>query len=207
MGREIRVKIDSVTKSYGGNKVLSDFSAEIPDNGVTVITGRSGAGKTTLTRLIAGLEKPDSGSIDRRGRVSVLFQEDRLFPQLTARQNVAAVAGVDNAGKADRLLKEVGLADAADKFPSELSGGMRRRVAIARALAFEAETYIFDEPMKGLDPELKKTAARLIFSETSGKCLIVVTHEPEDFEFCNPVGIHVDGGEQDPAASEPDGEV
>ena len=169
------MKIENLCKSYGDKTVLRDLTLELPDTGVTVLSGASGCGKTTLLRLLAGLETPDSGTLPPLGRVSYLFQEDRLFPHLTAKENVALVADGDG------LLASLGLEDSADKFPHELSGGMKRRVALARALAYDADTYLFDEPFKGLDAAMKETALALLLRKTDGKRVILVTHEPEEF--------------------------
>lgn len=183
------MKVENITKKYGENTVLSGFTADMTEKTVYLITGESGAGKTTLIRILAGLEKPDSGSVERGENVSLLFQEDRLFSHLTAKENISVICGEKE--KADRLLEAVVLSDAADKLPHELSGGMSRRVAIARTLSFEADTYIFDEPMKGLDASLKSSIARLMINETKGKRVIIVTHEPEDFGFCRAKAINI----------------
>lgn len=174
------MRIENITKKYGSDLVLNGFSAEIRD-GITLITGNSGVGKTTLMRILAGLEKPDSGEIKEGGKVSFLFQEDRLFSHLTAKQNVELVC--NDGEKAEDLLISLSLGDALEKYPDEMSGGMKRRVAIARALSFESDVYIFDEPLKGLDTELKKDVARLMIEKTRGKPVIIVTHEKEDFSF------------------------
>lgn len=174
--------LSHVNKSYGTKNVLCDLSLTLPDAGLTLIVGASGRGKTTLLRLLAGLEKPDSGDLPDLGRIAVLFQEDRLFPHLSARNNLTVVLPKEQHERADELLAAVGLSADGDKRPAELSGGMRRRVAIARTLAVDADTYLLDEPFKGLDAERKKSVIDLVLSATAGKRVFVVTHEPSDFD-------------------------
>ncbi len=183
--------LSHVYKSYGGKAVLTDLTLTLPDDGLILLTGPSGIGKTTLLRLLMGLEKPDSGQVSDVGRVSVLFQEDRLFPHLTAADNVALVLSKERRFEAEQLLFRVGLEKDGDKYPSELSGGMCRRVAIARMLATEADTYLLDEPFKGLDPERKQAVRDLILEKTAGKRVVIVTHEPEDFDGVNTVSVEL----------------
>ena len=134
--------VQHLTKSFDGNPVLSDFSCTFPDNGIVTIVGPSGYGKTTLLRCIAGLEKPDSGEIlGVPERISYCFQEDRLLPWRTALGNLEAVLGRRRREELLCWLDRVGLSEARDKYPSELSGGMRSRVAFARALAFDAPLW------------------------------------------------------------------
>ena len=138
------IRLDHVYKGFNGNAVLEDISLALPEKGFCAITGRSGRGKTTLLYLIAGLYKPDRGSIQRNGEtISMVFQEDRLLPWETAAQNAAIASTREIAAK---LLTELGLGAELDKYPRELSGGMQRRVSIARALAAKADVYIMDEP-------------------------------------------------------------
>lgn len=166
------MQIRHLYKAYGEKQVLRDLSFAFP-TGLTLLCGASGTGKTTLLRLLCGLETPDSGEAEGAGRVSVLFQEDRLFSHLTARENVllAGEKGVE-------YLMALGLGDSLDKLPQELSGGMNRRVALARALALSADTYLFDEPFKGLDAAARDAAFALIRTVTSGKTAVIITHEP-----------------------------
>lgn len=168
--------LKNISKSYGENQVLKDLNIEIPDCGIFGIFGPSGGGKTTLLRILCGLEKPDGGEIIGKKKFSVVFQEDRLMPTMTALENVAAVS--DKATAREQLSK-VGLADSLDKLPSELSGGMSRRVAIARALAFDADALILDEPFKGLEAELKEQIAALICEYAQKRAVVLVTHDEE----------------------------
>ena len=148
----------SVSKSYGEKQVLSNFSFSMEYGGVYRIIGASGCGKTTLLRLICGLETPDDGIITgaKLEDISYLFQEDRLFPWLSAVKNVEIASKDKNRrALAKKLLSELGLDKEKDfhLLPSELSGGMSRRVAIARALIKNSEILILDEALRGLDDE------------------------------------------------------
>lgn len=173
------MKINNLTVSYGEKKVLSNLSLAFGD-GITCIMGESGSGKTTLLHTIAGLIEPESGSISERPeKVSLMFQDDRLFPWLTVLENVSVVN--DNKEKALELLKKMELLEVADKMPAELSGGMRRRVSLARALAFEADLLILDEPFKGLDAALTERIAGII--RQTGVLTIIATHDERDVQL------------------------
>ncbi len=171
------MRLDHVTKSYGGRTVLRDLSLELPERGFCCVLGPSGAGKTTLLRLLAGLEEPDSGRIEGSGPVSMVFQEDRLLPWETALDNAALAGGPE---RARELLIRLGLGDWLDRRPGELSGGMCRRVAIARALAAPARVYLMDEPLKGLDSQTRALTLEVIRQETRDALLVLVTHQEED---------------------------
>lgn len=175
-----RIIVKNLSKSFGGRSVLEDFSVEIPLSGVTVLRGTSGAGKTTLFRLLLGLEKPDGGAIlGMQGRKpAVVFQEDRLLPWATALDNVSLVSDPARAGAA---LRRLGLSDNLNQQPKELSGGMKRRVAIARALAYGGDILFLDEPFTGLDDENKKIASRAMLDE--GMPILVITHDDAEAEL------------------------
>ncbi len=177
------VILENVSKSFDGKTVLDGFSHTFPDRSLTAVTGPSGKGKTTLLRLIAGLNKPDGGAVLLSGKkISMVFQEDRLLTNRTALENVAAVTDRDNALQ---LLEKVGLSDAAEMRPDELSGGMKRRVAIARALAFDGDILLLDEPFMGLDSELRDAVFTLISEASKKACVILVTHDADDAEKCD----------------------
>ena len=174
------IRLKNITMSFGGHTVLNDFSAEIPLDGVTVIRGASGAGKTTLFRLLLGLEQPDAGEIlGMQGRKpAVVFQEDRLLPWATALENVAL--GSD-AARADAALSRLGLCESMCQLPRELSGGMKRRVAIARALAYGGDILFLDEPFTGLDEENKRIAARAMLD--ANVPILVITHDDAEADL------------------------
>ncbi len=147
------VKAEHLTLRYQDQTVLSDLTMALPDEGITLLTGPSGVGKTTLLRVFAGLLSPDEGTVSVPGRPVMLFQEDRLFPRCTVRKQVEAVLPGERREEALRWLELVELSEAADKLPGELSGGMARRAALARALAVEGEVWLLDEPFAGVDPQ------------------------------------------------------
>lgn len=178
------IRIENLCKRFGESSVIDDLSFTLKEGKINLIVGPSGIGKTTLIRMLGGLEKADGGKIcgleDKK--ISFLFQEDRLFPWLTALENVACISTQKNGkARAEEILKELMLGDALKKLPSELSGGMSRRVAIARALMLESDVLILDEPFRGLDTESAKNALDVILAHSKGKTVIAVTHAREQF--------------------------
>ncbi len=175
------IRAERICKSYGDKQVLSELSFFMEYGGVYRVIGASGCGKTTLLRLICGLEKPDSGIITGANRedISYLFQEDRLLPWLSAVKNVEIASKDKNRRElAEQLLSELGVGDEKDKhlLPSELSGGMSRRVAIARALIKDSKILMLDEALRGLDDENRAKCAEVIGRYSKGKTVIFVTH-------------------------------
>ena len=149
------------------------LTLDLPDGGFRLEDGGS-LSHVEVAWEACGLEKPDEGEISGARAFSVVFQEDRLMPSMTALENVAAVS---DEACARRILARLGLEDSLDKYPVELSGGMSRRVAAARAFAFEAEGLILDEPFKGLEAELKESLAEMICDYAQKKPVILVTHD------------------------------
>ena len=155
------VVVSEVSKVYGpaGSHTfaIDRLSLRVPKGQLCCLVGASGCGKTTLLNLIAGLDRPQNGSIRIDGQPALLFQEAALFPWLTARDNIELalrLRGVSRRARqarADELLHLVHLEDFGDRRPHELSGGMRQRVAVARALAQEARVLLMDEPFGALD--------------------------------------------------------
>ena len=182
----MNLELKDVSKAYGDNAVLVRFSHTFPEGSVTAIEGRSGCGKTTLLRLIAGLEPPDAGTITGvpQGGLSMVFQEDRLPPQLTAAGCLRAVLrrapGRDT--MIDAALAALGLSDALDQPVREFSGGMRRRVALARALLYPSGLVLLDEPFKGLDADTRRRAVDFARPLLAGRTVLLVTHDPADAE-------------------------
>ena len=176
------IKAVELCKSYGDKKVIDSLSFEIADSEKIVISGESGAGKTTLLRLIAGLEKPDSGSLTGYGTgdISFMFQEPRLFPWEKLITNVTAPVGSKKTAAAKEMLSALGLGNDLDKYPDELSGGMKQRAALVRALLYDKKILILDEPFSSLDPGMKAVCARLIKSLSKDKTVILVSHDSAD---------------------------
>lgn len=181
----MNLEIKDICKRYGEKEVLSHFSASFPEGQVSAIMAPSGTGKTTLLRLILGLEKPDSGEITGvPEKMSALFQEDRLCPGLSALTNIRFVVGKQvSEQKIKALLTELGLGESMTQPVSELSGGMSRRAALARALLYPGELLVLDEPFTGLDGENREIAARAILRCARGRTILLVTHRQEDIRL------------------------
>lgn len=173
------IQLDAIYKSYK-NKVIDDFSYTFLDNETVCLFGMSGCGKTTLLKLILNIEKPDSGKVivHRIDKISCVFQEDRLLPWLSARENILEVNG--DKKYCQYLLEILELEKDEDKYPKELSGGMKRRIALARALAYRGSVYLLDEPFKGIDMKLKYKVMQFVKEKMKEKLCIFVTHDIEE---------------------------
>jgi ABC-type nitrate/sulfonate/bicarbonate transport system ATPase subunit len=179
------LRFENVCVKFDEQTVIDDLSFELEEGHVYGITGASGIGKTTIINVLAGLVHPKSGNVftdDKK--IGYIFQEPRLFPWLTALENVEAVC--NDKQKAPHYL-ELLLPDSTDKYPDELSGGMKQRVSIARALAYEPDVLLLDEPFKGLDGDTKKRVMSAVSDYLRGKTAILITHDSDELEMCDTV--------------------
>lgn len=175
------IKLQNVTFSYKDTPVLENFSLEVKNGEAVALHGVSGSGKTSVARLILGLETAMSGSIEAPRKISAVFQEDRLFPSLSVQKNISIVAKEND--KTDYLLKKANLESVANKKVWQLSGGMKRRVAILRAINYGGDAIILDEAFNGIDSQNKALMAGLILEEYKDKPILLISHIKEDTEL------------------------
>lgn len=197
------LRLENVNKTFGGNLALKDITTTFENNQTTVLVGPSGSGKSTMLRSLNLLEMPESGKyyfddleldfkkgiskkeiLEVRRETELVFQNYNLFPHLTVLKNI--IEGPVHVLKEDKesatkrayeLLKKVGLADKADAYPQQLSGGQAQRVAIARSLAMNPRYILLDEPTSALDPELELEVLKVLLQLAKEKqSLIIVTH-------------------------------
>jgi len=193
------IKVNSVTKRFNGFVALDDVSIDVPDGSLTALLGPSGSGKSTLLRVIAGLERPDAGSVEVGGEeathlpaqkrdVGFVFQHYAAFKHMTVRDNVAFGLAIRKRPKdqirrkVDELLELVGLAGFHSRYPAQLSGGQRQRMALARALAIEPRVLLLDEPFGALDANVRadlRAWLRRLHDEVH-VTTVLVTHDQEE---------------------------
>ena len=194
------IRLEHVTKSFDGQKVLDDLSLSVNEGEFLTVIGRSGCGKTTMLRLINGLQKPDSGKVYVEGedvdntdlialrrRIGYVIQNKGLFPHMTVEKNISYVPVIsgkknkeENHRQALRLLKLAGLEESmAGRYPSELSGGQQQRVGIARALASDAKILLMDEPFGALDEITKRAMQDEVLSLQAQlhMTIVFITHD------------------------------
>ena len=176
------ISLRNISVQFDDQYIIKDFSLDISPAEHVCLFAPSGRGKTTLLRFLCGLQKPNHGSakgLDHK-RIAVLFQENRLLPQLSAEDNLKLVLPKERHHEALDWLEKLGLADSAHKTPLQLSGGMNRRLAIARTLAYDGDLYLLDEPFQGLDEETLNRCLQVVKEATAGKQLLLVTHRKEE---------------------------
>lgn len=174
------IALENVHFSYAGTPVLHGVNWQLPTSGIVCLRGASGCGKTTLLRLLAGLEQPSSGRVVGldEGRTAVCFQEDRLLPWCTALENVTLAC--EDADRARELLCRFGLEDCLHSRPAQMSGGQQRRVALARALSVSADLLLLDEPFTGMDAATWGLVVPTIAAFAETRPVVLVTHVIEE---------------------------
>ena len=191
------LELKNISKKFKDKKILSNFNLKVEENKILAIVGPSGGGKTTLLRMLAGLESIDSGEIifngeklplnelEKRNLLGFVFQDFQLFPHMTVLENLV-ISPIQTMGikkdeaeaKAIKLLEQLGLEKHYKSYPYSLSGGQKQRVALARAMMIEPKIIGYDEPTSALDPELRLEVEKLILQNKKlGVTQIVVTHD------------------------------
>lgn len=174
------MKLTNVTKSFASKKIFESNNFEFEDGKVSYILGESGIGKTTILRIIAGLDKNFSGEIYKSSnKISYVFQEPRLFPSVSVYDNIA-IATLSSKYTVEAVLKLVEMEEEINALPSSLSGGMKMRVALARAIYSDGDIFLMDEPFSALDDDLKTRILPKIFECLKGKTVIIVSHNVEE---------------------------
>ncbi len=213
--RAVSLEAHQISKHYAGHAVVDRADLSLAPGEITALVGRSGSGKTTILRLLAGMERPDSGRVTsgdlvlstprshvppERRRIGLIFQDFALFPHLNVSRNIMFglnhIAKDQRDGIVERWLDLLGLTDRKSAFPHQLSGGEQQRVAIARALAADPIAILMDEPFSGLDPVLRNQArtAALSAVRDSGTPALMVTHDArEALEFADRIAVMHDG--------------
>ncbi|WP_294462218.1 amino acid ABC transporter ATP-binding protein [uncultured Ruminobacter sp.] len=195
------MQIEGLCKTYGSHEVLKDISLTINKGDVIAVIGPSGCGKSTFIRMLNLLERPTSGKIyfdgmeltslpqntliDITPKIGMVFQQFNLFQNLTVKQNITlspVLHRIYTQKEADewalQMLERVGLAEHADKYPSQLSGGQQQRVSIIRTIAMKPSIVLFDEPTSALDPEMVNEVLSMMKElADEGMTMVVVTHE------------------------------
>lgn len=181
------LNVQNLSFSYEKKEVLRNLSFSLEDGEILAVMGPSGCGKSTLLHLIAGLHHGYGGTIETDAkRIAYAFQEPRLFPWLTVEENLRAVIANRAISKEEILavLSKVELKEAANLYPSELSGGMKSRVSLARALLYDGDLYLLDEPFAALDDELRDALSLRLRTKIKDRSAsaILVTHQRSDAE-------------------------
>ena len=192
------LKIENVSKSFENKTLFSNFNVTFEENGLYSLVGASGTGKTTLLRMIAGLDKNFQGEITGGGieNVSFMFQEYRLFPTLSALENAIIPNGeMTNSALRDNataLFLRLGFTeDDMNLLPAQLSGGMKQRVSFIRSILRKTPILILDEPTKELDEAVRNEMSKIILSESKSRLVILVSHNENENISIDSKKIHL----------------
>lgn len=203
------VSVQNVSKSFKDVKVLEEINFEVAEGEIIVLLGASGSGKTTILRIIAGLETPNDGRVFLHGKdvtnlparergTGVIFQSYALFPKMNVEKNIGYGLRLRRKSKSEiketvnRLIELVHLEEHKQKYPSQLSGGQQQRVAIARALAYEPEVLLFDEPFGALDAQIRtrlRREIRLLLKEIKVPSIFITHDQEEALELGDRIGV------------------
>lgn len=202
------LELKNISKQFGHKQIFKDFNLNVEEGKILAIVGPSGGGKTTLLRMLAGLETIDSGQVIYQGQevplnhleseniLGFVFQDFQLFPHLTVLENLTlspiktmGVTKEQASKKAQELLAKLGLEEHGSAYPFSLSGGQKQRVAFARAMMINPKIVGYDEPTSALDPALRQEVAKLIVQNRDlGITQIVITH---DMDFAQEIADHI----------------
>ncbi len=193
------VRCVDLGKEYGGSWVFRHLNLTFQEGGTYCLMAPSGTGKTTLLRLLLGLEQPDEGKTEGidPGSISAVFQEDRLCPGLSAGKNILLVNPVCSRQELAEEMLRLLPADSLEKPVSAYSGGMRRRVCLLRAMLHPGRLILMDEPFNGLDETMRDTAIRYVKEKQRDRTLIFATHHREEAEAMGAEICHISSGQAD----------
>ena len=209
LNNDSAVSVQAISKQFGSMKVLHDVSFDVNQDEILVLLGASGSGKTTILRIVAGLDIPNSGKVFLHARdvtnlparergTGVIFQSYALFPKMSVEKNIAYGLNIRKRKKSeiretvDRLIKLVHLEEHRKKYPSQLSGGQQQRVAIARALAYEPEVLLFDEPFGALDAQIRtrlRHEIRQLLKEIRVPSIFITHDQEEALELADRIAV------------------
>src|SRR6476469_4358176 len=203
------VTVQEISKSFGSSMVLDNINFSVDQDEIVVLLGASGSGKTTILRIVAGLEMPDNGMVILHGKnvtqlparergTGVIFQSYALFPKMTVEHNIGYGLKIrkkkrkDIKAKVDQLIELVHLEEHRKKYPSQLSGGQQQRVAIARALAYEPEVLLFDEPFGALDAQIRgrlRREIRQLLKQIKVPSIFITHDQEEALELADRIAV------------------
>jgi ABC-type Fe3+/spermidine/putrescine transport system ATPase subunit len=203
------VSVIGISKRFGAATVLQNINFSVDEGEIVVLLGASGSGKTTILRIIAGLEMPDAGMVVLHGRdvtslparergTGVIFQSYALFPKMTVEQNIAYGLRIrreknkEVTKRVDELIELIHLEEHRKKYPSQLSGGQQQRVAIARALAYKPEVLLFDEPFGALDAQIRtrlRHEIRLLLKQIKVPSIFITHDQEEALELADRIAV------------------